>query len=162
MAITWYIYNEKDELVKSTAFKKKVTAKGDSAALSGREGYAYSYTPNGLMKVQLIYNDKDSLTLKKIYLYDINGNQTKGYEMRGTVKNLVWDYSYDQLGRVTASWGGPATLNGLGNKDLRRDGLAHLFYTYNNDGELITIKRIEKDAAGKEEILAVENISYKH
>ena len=162
-AITWYIYDEKDELVKSTTFKKKVIAKGDSAALSGREVYAYSYTSDGLMKVQLIYNDKDSLMLKKIYMYDNNGNQTKGYEMRGTVKNMVWDYTYDQLGRVTASVGGPATLNGLGDKDLRRDGLAHLFYSYNVDGELIAIKRIEKDAAtGQEQVLAIEKLSYKH
>jgi len=161
--VTQYIYNDKDELLKSLTFKKSVTVKGDSAVMSGHEEYTYNYASNGLTKVQFVYNAKDSLTLEKIYMYDTNGNQTKGYEMRGTVKNLVWDYTYDQLGRVTASMGGPATLNGLGNKDLRRDGLAHLFYTYNDDGELITIKRIEKDATtGQEQVLAIEKLSYKH
>lgn len=153
--ITTYTYNSENQLVKSASFK------GEGLIKTGHKDYQYIATDKNLTRLEDIYNSKDSLKAHNEYVYDANNNQVKGYNTRKGVKFLVWDYTYNDKNQLTESKGGPSTLVGLDYKDVRRDGLAHLFYKYDKDDNLIQIKKYETDVNGMEKLTAIEKLVYK-
>ena len=153
---TQFEYNKMNELVKSISFR------GEPLAATGYEKYTYDHKPSELIKVESIYNNRDSLIVQKEFRYDKNGNQTKGYEIKNGERKLVWDYRYNNKNQILESRGGPGNVLDMGNKDVRRDGWAHLFYVYDADGLLSEIKKYEVDkTTGKEILTAFEKLVYK-
>jgi len=94
--------------------------------------------------------------------YDSNGNPTKGYETIKMTKRQVLDLKYSDNGQLMESKGGPVNPGNIQSKDIRHDGLAHLFYVYDAEGLLTEIKKYERDkATGEEKLTAIEKLIYK-
>lgn len=176
-----YEYDSKKQLVKISTWLDSV-----SKEPTIRQEMGCQYTKVGLIKTGSIFV-KDQLTEQKELLYDKHGNLLKGYDVNNNVRRLVWDYKYDKNDRVTESvggpgmrfgagfkdysyrrdnqisqgTGGPAALFVVGSMDIRRDGLAHLFYTYDDDGNLTEIKKYERDNYGEEKLTMAQKFVYK-
>jgi hypothetical protein len=177
-----YRYNAKNRLLEILTWL-------DSASVTPTiiQEYKYKYTHRGLIKIESFYNNPNTLTAQNEFDYDKHGNQVKGYEITQGVKRLVWDYSYNTKDQVIKSIGGPGTRFGpgfrdysyrvknqitestgvpanqyvAGSMDIRRDGLANLYYSYDDDGNLIEIRKYEIDAFGNEKLTMAEKIFYK-
>ncbi|WP_295655188.1 hypothetical protein [uncultured Mucilaginibacter sp.] len=151
-----YIYNDRSELIKNMVYnevqKKMITT----------SVFNYTHIPGGLLKHMDTYDARDSIVKQNDYEYDINGNQTREYETVKTNKRLIVDFKYNGDGQTIESTGGPIDTRYTIYNDVRRDGLAHLFYSYDGDGKLVTIKKYEKDpSTTKENLTAIQLITYK-
>jgi hypothetical protein len=175
-----YIYDGRNRLIRILTYI-------DSAATEPfiKQDYRYIYSNKQLTKLESIYKNSE-LVSQREFVYDKKGNQLQGYQVIKGIRKEVWNYKYNRNNQVIESVGGPGRRFGPGYRDpfvyhfrnqmtealgpantfqpysmdVRCDGVAHLFYTYDKKGNLTEIKKYEKNHDGDEELTMAEKFYY--
>jgi|GEM_PF-5634981 len=177
--IITYKYNKTGDVIEQTNFdpgnvlswkkrftynKRRTTVKcltqtpGSKAVIFDK--YRYSHHNNLLTKRICSYKN-DTLTFERRFVYDRHRRQISGYESKDGATKTVWDYTYNHKGQLMRSIGGPATLDGLADRDLRKDGLVPIAYKYNADGLLVELSKINYFPNMGKEVTSIEKFVYK-
>ncbi|WP_448698418.1 hypothetical protein ACFGVR_16410 [Mucilaginibacter sp. AW1-3] len=105
----------------------------------------YSYVKNRQQLTKTIKSYKNNaLMIERKFVFDSKGNQIKGYEIQNGNTKTVWAYNYGKNGQILSSLGGPVNTDDLTDKDIRRDGLTKIFYTYDAQGNVIALTKRNK------------------
>jgi hypothetical protein len=148
-----YIYNDSSQLITNIIYNQ-ISKKETSTIV-----FSYTKIPTGLLKHIEYYDEHDLITKFEDNEYDSNGNLIKEYETIKMAKRLVLDFKYNDKDQPVESKGGPVNLDNIQSKDIRHDGLSHMFYLYDDDGLLIEIKRDKK--VGEEKLQGIQKLVYK-
>ncbi|MDP9079579.1 MAG: hypothetical protein M3O71_19285 [Bacteroidota bacterium] len=148
-----FTYNERHTMVECL-----IQTPGSKAVICDK--YRYSYHNNLLTKKICSYKN-DTLIFERRFVYDRHHRQISGYEIKDGATKNVWDYTYNQKGQLMRSLGGPATVNGLADRDLRKDGLTPIAYKYSDDGLLAELSKTSYFPNMGKEVTSIEKFVYK-
>lgn len=116
---------------------------------------------NHLLTKRIRSYKNDTLIIERQFIYDKHHNQIKGYEIKDGVTKTVWNYTYNHAGQVIQSTGGPASVDGLTDRDLRKDGLVPITYAYNAYGLLMQLTKTNYFPNMGKEVTSIQKFVYK-